>query len=253
MKRWEGPHEYPRPETSLDNRSEHFSALYAKLHALLSGPELGQGVSSFGKDADRFEWETDAVIENVLDAVDDMYGPKEPKGIALKTELLRVFADELKQLHGVHNENLRIPIVLGRVRAFLSQYMDLEYESDDSRYRKTSERAVSPEVKDIVFGLFEAVKRVPEGLRPDQRDVPSVLLETMLKEELENMYLRGHVSETAMKEALRLFLEYVSSLVRDGNTDPDGRWMAAFTVVENFCETHFPGMIVSQDDDEDDD
>ncbi|NTV22695.1 MAG: hypothetical protein HGB03_04020 [Candidatus Yonathbacteria bacterium] len=248
MEHWKGPHEYPSLDTAIDARTERFTLLYGKLRELLSGPELGQGAVSFGRDMDRLEWEADATIEDVLNAVEDMYSPKDPKGVALKIELLRTFVDELKVRYGHDHTDVRAYTLLGRARAFLSGYMPLEYEGEDTRQRKTDERAVSQEVKDIVYGLREAVKSVPEGAELGELGISPVAFEAMLGKELEEMYVKGTVHDSTMKEALGMFMTEAKELGSDENTDPDGRWASALIAVEHFCETHFPGMIVDDED-----
>jgi len=250
MEHWKGPHEYPPLDTAIDARTERFTLLYGTLRELLSGPELGQGAVSFGRDMDRLEWEADATIEDVLNAVEDMYAPKDPKGVALKIELLRTFVDELKTRYEDDHTDVRAYTILGRARAFLSGYISLEYEGEDARQRKTDERAVSQEVKDIVYGLREAVKSVPERVEFSELGISPVAFEVMLGKELEELYEKGTIHDSTMKEALGMFMTEAKELGSDENTDPDGRWASALIAVEHFCETHFPGMIVDDDNED---
>jgi hypothetical protein len=243
MKRWEGPHEYPSLDASLDNKSESFGYFYGKLQNLLHGPELGQGNASFGRGIDRFESETDAGIEKVLQEVDTMFGSKNEKGTTFKIELLQTFVEGLKRLSKEDPHNTCIYIALGCARAFLSGYISLEYESEDSRFRKTKERMISKEAKDIVYALEQVVRNVSEELRTED-NISLVAFEAMLKDELNKMYTKDIVNEGTMKEALRMFMNEALEMMNYQNTDPDGRWGAAFLAVESFCETHFPGMIV---------
>ncbi|NTV44351.1 MAG: hypothetical protein HGA67_01470 [Candidatus Yonathbacteria bacterium] len=232
--------EYPPLDTHLDNRTEKFTAFYGPLEELFSGPELGQQESSFGKDIDALEWKANTTIEQVGKNIDAAYGSHEPRGTALKIELLTSFVHHLEEMKKADHLDARIPVILGCARSALLRYMPEEYMKEDVRMRKTGERMLSESAQHILKELMDMVRQ--------SDNVSSVATEQDVYRFLENTYER--VEAEILREAVAKAFEDIGK--KDLSNDADERWEHAFIALERFCETHFPGMVVVEENDDED-
>ena len=240
------PEEQPTP-LSLDNRTERFLRFYSPIIASVQGPRLGSGEQTFNKEADEFYAFFSETINHVFADIDASSSMEQAKKVALKKELLHTVIVDMEESCKSNVLDTRSAIALECARDLAKKYMSEEFFSEDTRKRKTEERALSVPTREALNEFSDMIRRIPDGLKQNELGISFTELEQSVQYFLEEKYREGDVG--MVKEVVEVLMRRISE--RNTAHDVDERWMHAFMAIEHFCETHFPGMIVEDEETED--